>query len=202
MKKIETIWHHILQNAVSERAFKHTQKAIAEKFGYSVSTVHHALRIPSEIGAVRKSGKFFVLQDFTKLLYYWASVRSLKRDTLIVLQCDESMRELEGRALPNSIFGGYAAATHHLVEPPADYSKTIFYIKEKEISNFEHRFAGKKDKNGNVIALKMPDALSGARPYTSLPWTFVDLWNMHDWYARDFCKALEEKMHEIISSPK
>ena len=31
-----------------------------------------------------------------------------------------------------------------------------------------------------------------------LPLLFVDLWNIDTWYAKDFLRALEEKLHGIL----
>lgn len=114
MKKIETIWHYLLNEALLKQSFRHTQQAVSDHFHYSLSTVHHALQAPLELGAIRKESKFFILEDFKKLLYYWASVRHLERDIVYQTFLDEPIAEVEGLAVPGSIFACYSAARHHL----------------------------------------------------------------------------------------
>jgi hypothetical protein len=36
-------------------------------------------------------------------------------------------------------------------------------------------------------------------PVTTLPQTFVDIWNLKDWYGQEFIKRLEEKINAILS---
>jgi hypothetical protein len=36
-------------------------------------------------------------------------------------------------------------------------------------------------------------------PVTTLPQTFVDIWNLKDWYGQDFIKRLEEKINEKLA---
>ena len=95
MKKIETIWHHLLYSALKENNFKHTQKQLAGKFGYSLSTINYALTVPEKIGAIRKESKFFVLADFKKLLYYFASFRNFNKDIIYQTYVDEPVGEIE-----------------------------------------------------------------------------------------------------------
>jgi hypothetical protein len=198
MKKIETIWHHILHTALTEQKYKHTQQELAKIFGYSLSTVHHALQIPAAIGAVRKESKFFVLQDFQKLLIYAASMRSLERDILAHIGSVLSVREIEGLALPGSIYGGYTAARQLLSEPPADYDKVYFYVARSDLQRFRERFGAEDSRTANIYALSMPLSLACYGAQTTLVQTFIDVWNLRDWYARDFSQALERRIDELL----
>lgn len=199
MKKIETIWHQILLQALEERRFQETQRALAGRFGYSLSTIHHALRVPTDIGAIRKAGRSFVLRDFKKLLYYWASVRALSRDLLYETASTLPIREIEGLALPGTIYAAYSAARRLMGEPPADYSKIYFYVAAHDLDSFRLRFPPMPRSPANLFALKMPPVMPRYGPMTTLPQTFVDCWNLADWYARDFARALEEKMDALLS---
>lgn len=201
MKKIETIWHHILHEAVTNHNYRHTQQDIATRFKYSLSTVHHALEVPSQLGAIRKESKFFILEDFKKLLYYWASVRRLERDLIYKALAKGSISSLEGLAVPGSIFACYSAATHYLGEPPTDYAKVYWYLNAEELKMARSRFpaASKKKAEDNVFFLKMPPVMKQYGDYTTRIQTFVDIWNLRDWYARDFCKVLEEKIDGLLS---
>lgn len=202
MKKIETVWHHILFAALEEKRYKHTQKELAEKFGYSLSTVNHSLKIPAQIGAIRKTARFFVLEDFRKLLYYWGSMRELKRDILYQTYVDGPVREIEGLALPESIYACYSAARKLLKEPPADYSAVYFYLNQQDLAQARQRFPRprlRRVSTANLYFLKLPEAMGQYGKITTLPQTFVDIWNLADWYARDFVQALEEKMYGLLS---
>lgn len=201
MMKIETIWHEILFSALTEKKFKHTQQDLAAKFGYSLSTISHALEVPSQIGALRKASKFFVLEDFSKLLYYWASRRRLERDVVYATHLEESMGEIESLVPAGSILAGYSAAKKILVEPPADYSKVYVYLPKDLLMEAERRFpkGASKKFEPNLYVLSQTAVMLSYGKVTTLPQTFVDVWSLRDWYAREFTKALEEKMYGILS---
>lgn len=192
MMKIETIWHHLLWAAL-RGAFKHTQQDLAEKYSYSLSTVNHALEIPTRIGAVRKTAKFFVLEDFDKLLYYWASVRNLEKDIVYATYYPDRILKAESEIPAGSIYGGYTAAKIQLGEAPADYDKLYCYFENPDY--FKQRFPSNKERPANMFVVKKPEFMSEM----TLPQIFVDIWNMRDWYAKDFTKSLEEKMHAVLS---
>lgn len=196
MKKIETIWHHILYSALQEKKFRWTQQELARQFGYSLSTVNHGLAVPSNIGAVRKTARFFVLQDFEKLLYYWASVRNLQSDIEYKTFYPGPILKAEGEIPAGSIYAAYSAARRLLGEAPADYDKLYCYF--KDINYFKERFPLNKERSPNIFVLKMPETMPQYGPVTSLPQTFVDIWNLDAWYAHDFTEALEEKIHELL----
>lgn len=198
MKKIETIWHHLLYVALMDKQFKHTQSELALNFGYSLSTVNHALAVPSQIGAIRKESKFFVLEDFRKLLYYWASVRGLEKQILYRTQNDLTVFQREGLVPAKAIYAGYSAAGKLLKEPAADYDKVYFYLVQKDLEEAQRRFPPQKGMP-NLFVLKMPETMAQYGKITTLPQTFVDIWNLKDWYGHDFTKALEEKMYELLS---
>lgn len=198
MKKIETIWHHLLYVALKKKQFKHTQQELAKSFGYSLSTINHALNVPSQIGAVRKETKFFVLEDFKKLLYYWASVRGLKNQIIYQTQNDLTVFQREGLVPAEAIYAGYSAAGKLLKEPAADYDKVYFYLAENKLDEAKRRFPLIKGAP-NLFVLEMPKTMPQYGKITTLPQTFVDIWNLKDWYSHDFTKALEEKMYELLS---
>lgn len=199
MKKIETIWHHLLNSAIEQANYKHTQQELAHRFGYSISTVNYALKNPENIGAIRKESKFFILQDFQKLLYYWASLRNLESDIIYKTQVSSSVFEIEGLVPPQAVYGCYSAVRHQFTEPPADYDKVFFYLSHNNLLDVQRRFPLNKKNPANVFVLKMPEKFKVNHGTTTLPQTFVDIWNLRDWYAHDFCKFLEEKMHGLLS---
>lgn len=199
MKKIETVWHHILWLALTERQFKHTQQSLAKFFGYSLSTINHALTAPTQLGAIRKESKFFVLENFQKLLYYWASIRNLENDLIYQTYFRADILEIEGLLLPESIYAGYSAGRRILKEAPADYSKVYCYFSEADITKVKERFPENKEKPANLFVLKQHLAMKNYGLVTTLPQTFVDIWNLKDWFSRDFTQKLEEKINGILS---
>jgi hypothetical protein len=198
MKKIETIWHHLLNTAITEKRFKHTQQELAHHFNYSLSTVHHALAIPTQIGDLRKESKWFNVENYQKLLYYWASVRNLEKDVVYRTFVNESVLQIEGLLPPHAIYAGYSAARKLLTEPPSDYSLVHFYIIESVAATVHERFPPSRQPP-NVFVLKQSERMDDYGQITTLPQTFVDIWNLRDWYSKDFTEALEEKLYGLLS---
>lgn len=201
MKKIETTWHYVLNSALTEKKFKHTQQELAQQLGLSLSTINHALKGPTQIGAVRKASKFFVLENFQKLLYYWASLRNLEKDIIYKTTVEDSINQIEGSIPPAAIYAAYSAGRKILGQAPSDYSKVYVYLQNNDLEEIKRRFPPvvKKGRESNLIVLKGPAVMKQNEGYTTLPQTFVDIWNLRDWYAKDFTQALEEKMYGILS---
>src|SRR3989344_5119903 len=193
MKKIETLWHHILYEALTHKTFKFTQQELAGRFSYSLSTVHHALVVPTAIGAIRKEAKFFVLANFMKLLLYWASVRNLKRSIIYQTSSSLSVTEREGLVPPTAVFACYSAGRRILGEPPADYDQVYFYDDPSSLPEIHRRFPPVVSRRPNVVVLSTDGQLRHYGGVTTTPQTYVDIWNLSDWYRTDFTRALEEK---------
>lgn len=198
MKKIETIWHYLLFEALEKGQFQHTQQEIAKRFGYSLSTINYALAEPSAIGAIRKESKFFVLENCNKLLYFWASQRSLQKEIIYETYYPATALEIEGLLPPASIYACYSSAKKILKEVPADYEKVYLYIANKELNEIKRRFPKNKEKEPNVFVFKLHPSMAAYGQITTLPQTFVDIWNLKDWYGQDFIKALEQKINEKL----
>ncbi len=198
MKKIETIWHHLLWLALEKREFKHTQKKIAEYFGYSLSTVNLAVKQLALVGAIDVRGKFFIINDAKKILLYWATHRNIQKSIIYETYVDQSILEVEGLIPSDAIIGGYSAVKYILKELPSDYSKVYLYIDEEKIEEVKKRFP-KIAGISNVFVLKTYLKQSIYGKSTSLPQTFVDIWNMNDWYAKDFLQELERKIDDVLS---
>ncbi|MEK7566015.1 MAG: hypothetical protein AAB506_03145 [Patescibacteria group bacterium] len=186
MKKIELIWREILDVGLKNPVFE--QKQLAQRFGFSTSTVFAAVKPLRAIGAVEVSGRNFKLVNFEKLLMFWATHRNLQKDVIYQTHVDLPVYEIEGLVDNNTIFGAYSAARNLLDEAVADYDKIYVYgdlsltrrfLKQKGIPNF---FILRKDKflKGKI---------------TSVSQTFVDLWNLPDWFAKDYLEALKAKFY-------
>lgn len=199
MKKIETTWHHILWSALEKKQYKHTQKDLAEHFGYSLSTINLAIKRIESVGAVTVSGKFFVLSDPKKLLFYLATHRSLEKDIIYKTRSELPVNEIEGLIPPQSVLGGFSAAKNILGEPPSDYSKVFFYLPQGKLQEAKKRYPPSKRGSENVFVLKQYPKQKEYGLITTLPQTFIDLWSLPDWYAKDFLISLEEKIDGLLS---
>mgnify|MGYP003395742825 FL=1 len=52
MTKKEIIWREILNQAIENKKIEFTQKELAQKYGFSLSTIFNALRVPRSANAV------------------------------------------------------------------------------------------------------------------------------------------------------
>lgn len=197
MKKIETIWNYLLLLVIEKNVFKYTQKELASYFGYSLSTINLAVKQLAQIGALDIKGRFFVINDVKKILYYWASHRNLQKSILYETYVDVNIQELEGLVPSETIFAGYTSAKHILKESPSDYSKVYIYINEEDLNKVESRFP-KINKTPNLIVLRSYPKQREYGNFTNIAQTFVDIWNMNDWYAKDFLIELERKIDGIL----
>ena len=205
MKKIEIIWRELLYQALEKKNRSFTQKEIAAKFGFSTSTVFQALKIPRKMGAVRVTGRFFILEDCEKLLYHWASVRSIEKDIIFTGNVKLAVLDIESRMPPEVVFGGFTAAREILGGgAPADYDTV--YIYATGLEEIKKRFELGKDLpalqarqgRANLTILKADKFLASYGQITTLGQTFVDIWNLPIWYAKEFTKSLKEKIDELL----
>lgn len=196
MKKIEIIWRELLYQAIEKNNRQFTQKDLATRFNFSTSTIFQALKIPRKMGAVRVTGRFFVLEDPEKLLYHWASVRSTQKDIVLAGYVSLPVFQIEGNMPSDVVFACYSAARRHLGVSPADYDKVFIYT--KNIDAIQKRFDFKKGRE-NLIVLREDPFLSKYGSLTTLPQTFVDLWNQPSWQAKEYVKALKERIDGLLS---
>lgn len=196
MKKIEIIWRELLYQAQEKKNRRFTQKDLAARFNCSTSTVFQSLKMLRKMGAVRVTGRFFILEDPEKLLYHWASVRNLEKDILYKARVNLPILELEAQMPGSVVFGGFSAVRLKLNEVPADYDKV--YVYTKDLGEIKKRFTLQKG-SPNLIILNADPYLKDYGQTTTLAQTFADLWNVREWYAKEFVKALKQKIDEFLS---
>lgn len=148
------------------------------------------------MGAVTVGGRFFTVDDVEKLLYHWASVRNLPSDIIASGHVRSPTLEIEGLMPSDIVFGCYSAARQILQTVPADYDTV--YVYAKNLSQIEQRFKFEKGRI-NLIVLAADNQLTHYGQYTTLAQTFVDLWNLGDWQAKDFSRAIKEKIDGLLS---
>lgn len=191
MQKKEIIWRYILEESFKKRPITFTQKEIAERYHLSTSTVFNALKIPRQLGIIDITGRYFRLRDAEKLLMVWATHRNLKKDVLYTTNVPMAPREIEGMMPPDVVFGAYSAYRLKYDDAPADYSQV--YVYTKNLEEIQKRFPPHKGTPNLYVLNSDPhlDEFGGLTPNSQ---TFVDLWNVSEWYAKDYLKALREKM--------
>jgi len=204
MTKKEIIWREILFQAVENKKFEFTQKELAQKYGFSLSTVFNALKAPRG-GSAIEGKRGFRVRDVEKFLYLWATFRKIKKDVIYQTAVKKGVFEIEGEMPPLVIFGVYSAFLKKYKEAPADYDKVYVYIEEdpegkpsasygaSKIEEIKNRFPPQKGYP-NLIVLKADPWLKNFGFLTPDVQIFVDLWNLPEWYAKDFLNALKEKI--------
>lgn len=193
MSKKELIWREILFQAIEKKNFDFTQKELAKKFGFSLSTVFNALKIPRQSGAIKVTGRNFSVIDAEKFLYIWATQRNIEKEIIYETYAAESAQEIEGQMPAGIIFGAYSAYVFKYNDAPADYGKIYIYAEKEELEEIKKRFPKRKGE-ANLFILKEDQYLKKFGHITPNVQTFADLWGMKDWYAKDFLNALKNKL--------
>ncbi|MBU4331590.1 hypothetical protein KKD19_07070 [Patescibacteria group bacterium] len=196
MTKKEILWREILHQAIDNKKIEFTQKDLSEKFRISLSTVFNALKVPRQSGAVKVTGRNFLIQDKEKFLYFWATQRNLTKEIIYSTNVAKNPNEIEGLMPQAIIFGAYSAYAKKYRESPADYDKVYIYADPSQLAEVKKRFPQEKGQK-NLFVLKADACLKDFGENTPDVQTFADLWNLSDWYAKDFLKCLKEKMNLI-----
>lgn len=197
MKKIETVWCQILYDALEQNQPRFQQQKLAEKLRLSTSTVNHALKDLRRMGAVSIGGDGGTVSDAEKILMHWSNHRDLTGDTVETLRLGESVVEIEGLLPPGSILGGYSAVRQWYGEAAADYSTVYAY--HLDTKQIRRRFDGYPAGDTKLVILRLPAMIPVRPETTSLAHTFVDLWNITDWMAKDFGRRVKQEIDGLLS---
>ena len=192
MKNIELVYREILYKTLEKKEMFLTQSELSKKLDLSLSIVNSGVRRLSMIGAVKIVPRGFKVIDVKKILYLWASIRNL--DIIFRVRIEISVREIE-RVMPNVVFTGYSAYKLIFNDVPADYSEIYVYADEKELEIIKKRISKFKtsQNNPNFFILKKDNLID---LYNKIPLAniFVDLWNLKEWYAKDFILNFEKNL--------
>ncbi|MFH0970549.1 MAG: hypothetical protein V1776_03760 [Candidatus Diapherotrites archaeon] len=184
MKKSEWVFYSLFQGAK-------TQLEIAQKWGISLSTVNHALGPLARLGAIEKRKFGFRIIDREKALIYWANMRNLDRD-IIYRTHTGSVRNIEKMMPAKAVFTAFSGYKFRFDDVPADYSEIYVYADVETLSEIKKRFPP-HDGPTNLIVLATPPILESIK-IVSNELLFVDLWNLKEWYAKEFIQALRRRM--------
>jgi|SRR3989344_705992 len=199
MSKKEILWREILYQATNNKKREFTQKELAEKFGFSLSTVFNSLRELRQLGIVKVNGRNFLVEDPEKFLYFWATHRKFKASIAYSTNSSQAVREIEASMPPSAIFACYSAYRMKYSEPPADYDKVYVYADASGLTEIQERFPPKKGY-ANLVVLQSDPLLASYGSMTPDIQTFADIWNLDDWYAKEFSDALKEKIWSFTTA--
>ncbi len=200
MKKIELVYNEILFNSLEKKNNYLTQAMLSRNLGISLSTVNLAMKPLTRMNAVTIKRMGFRIIDTKKILYYWASIRNLEKDIIYSVRLDEPVRNIEKQMPDNIVFTAFSAYKYKFKDVPADYSEVYVYGSENIIRRTKEKKSKVKNikKNPNLFVLSKNDVMHRYGKTATLANLFVDLWNLRQWYAKDFLKSLEEKIDRIL----
>ena len=194
MLKKEVIYREILTKVLEEKQFSFTQLSLSKKFGFSLSTISNALKPLEQAGAVEKKKRSFSLIDARKALAFWATARRLNKDIVYSTRSSLPVRKIEGSMPPGSVFTAYSGYRFLFEDAPADYGEVYLYADQETQKELEERFP-KKEGPPNIFVLQK-DSFMPKADIAPIAQIYVDLWNLKEWYARDFLDALERRLFE------
>ena len=194
MKKKEWIYRQILYEAMEKKANRFTQLKLSQKLNISLSTVNNALNPLEKMGAIDVGQMGFRIMDARKITLYWASIRNLQKDIIYATRADLPVSEIEKSMPSKTIYTAYSACKFKYSSVPADYSEVYVYADEGQCEKIAKRFP-KKEGPPNLFALKADFTLFSISKNNIAPLcqVYADLWNLRQWYAKEFVKYLEEK---------
>lgn len=194
MKKAELVYREILFQAVEKKNFALTQSGLSKKLSLSLSIVNSAVKKLESIGALKIQQRSFRILDIKKILYFWASLRNLEKDIIFKARIETSAREIE-RAMPDVIFTAYTSYKFLFKDTPADYSEVYVYADDDELNEIKKRLKAFKlsESNPNFFVLKK-DNLMKLYKNVTLGGLFADLWNLKQWYAKEYLNSLEARI--------
>lgn len=193
MKKIETVYREMLYNAIEKGKKNLTQSYLAKSLQVSLSTVNLALKPLARMNAIRIKKMGFDIIDVKKILYYWASVRNIENDIIYKTRVEEPVAAIEKQMPDDIVFTAFSAYKFKFKDVPADYSEVYVY----GFDEIKNRFKP-NDKNPNLFVLKKDNQIEKYGKTAAIANIFVDLWNLRQWYAKDFLKALEAKIARVL----
>ncbi|MDO8740917.1 MAG: winged helix-turn-helix transcriptional regulator [Candidatus Woesearchaeota archaeon] len=193
MKKIEFVYREVLYQFIEKKNKTLTQSELAKTLKISLSTVNLALKPLVKMNSVKVNQRNFDVIDAKKILYYWASTRNIEKDAIYKTRVEKPVRKIESEMPDTAVYAAYSAYRMKFGDVPADYSEVYVYGDEE----IEKRFP-KNINNPNLFVLKKDSAIDKYGKSSTTAQLFADLWNLREWYAKDFLKALEKRLNGIL----
>jgi len=185
MLKIENIWRDLLNRTIERGNPDFTITELAKKYKLSTSVVNHALIPLRELNIVKINKISSKVVDWERLLFFWATRRNIKKEIVYSTYSNLSVFDREGFMPSEVIPTAYTGFRIKFNKIPADYDHVYFYLNNLE--KIKKRFPQKKGSL-NIFILK-PDPYLIKNKKLGVAQLFVDLWNLPEWYAKDFQEA-------------
>ena len=119
---------------------------------------------------------------------------SQEKDILYKTRIERPVRQIEGEMPPGVIFGAFSAYVKKYKDAPADYDKVYIYAQKSQLAEIKRRFPAQKGRENLIVLLADPRLKAFSAGITPDCQTFVDLWNISEWFAKDFLDALKQKL--------
>jgi DNA-binding transcriptional regulator YhcF (GntR family) len=189
MQKKEIIYRQLLLNPET------TQLELSKTLKVSLSTVNNAIQPLRRMGAVRVSLRKLRVVDKEKLLLFWASIKKLQDHLIYKTRVDIPIDQIEKNMPPEVLFTAYTGFRFRYKDVPADYSEVYVYAYGKGLDSIKARFP-ESEKVPNLFIFKADEHLLQVSNDNIVPdyQIFVDLWNLPEWYAKEFIIKLKEKI--------
>jgi len=142
-----------------------------------------------KMNAIKVNPRNFKIVNAKKILYYWACIRNIKKDVVYKTRSNDSIINIE-KNMPNDVvYAAYTAYKFKFKDTPSDYSSV--YVYSNNIKEIKRRFP-QKNNIPNIFVLKEDININKYGKTSTTANIFVDLWNIEDWYAKEFLMAMEK----------
>ena len=186
MKKSEIFLIKLLEKCFKgAREFK--QKDLSRELNISIGLINSTVKKLSEIGAVEIKRFSFNIIDLKKILLYSCVKRNISKDIIDSFYVDLPVKKIESLMPAEAVFTAYTAYRLYFNEAPANYGEVYAYIDKKRLSEIRKRFKT-ENKKPNVFILRLDFSMKNK---VLLPLLYIDLWNLKEWYAKEFLNSLE-----------
>ena len=145
------------------------------------------------MGAINVNLKNFTITDPKKILYYWTSIRNLEKDIVYKTRVELPSNEIESCMPDDVVFTAFSGYKFRFKDVPADYSEVYAYGGESIKKRFKQN-----TNNPNLFVLQTDGMVGSYGKTATIAQLFVDLWNLKQWYAKDFLTALEVHLGRIL----
>ncbi|MGC8618713.1 MAG: hypothetical protein ACP5UZ_08290 [Thermoplasmata archaeon] len=178
-----------------------TQLGLADRLNLSLSLINRVIKKLENISAIRINRRSFEVISLNRLLMFWATHRNLNKDIVYSARVDLPVTDIE-RSLPDEIaFTGYSAYKLLYDETPSDYSEVYVYATDIGLEEIKRRFPSSSSKIPNLFVLKCDQYIQEEirehrleRSSVCRGQLFVDLWNMNEWYSKEFVQMLTSRL--------
>jgi transposase len=193
MKKKEIILRELI--IASTEGQRMTQLELSKRLGVSLSTVNNAIAPLVRQGAIEAKRTGLSVLDMKKLVIYLASVRNLQSDVVFTTRVDMKVSEIEKSMPEGVVYAAFSAYRFLYGDTPADYSEVYVYADEKVLEELKSRFPAREGPP-NLYVLQMDSRLPKLSKNAIAPpiQIFIDLWNLREWYAKEFVLAMSKRL--------